>query len=139
MVTTYNPGGGYRTTAAPAPGDSVLLFTPAGERMVRADALVGQGARQKPYQALAYAANLDIDVTLGYTVQVAALTGDLHVNAPSNAQNGDVLVISLLQDGTGGHAVTWDAAFNVDSLPTVNTGAGKRTTASFVRSDNLWQ
>jgi hypothetical protein len=88
-------------------------------------------------QAPAYAASLTIDATAGEIVDVGALTGAITINAPTNPVAGQELIFLLLQDGTGGRAVTWNAAFTHSWSDTGNT-ANKRASILFVYSGGGW-
>lgn len=76
-------------------------------------------------QEIAYATPYTPDASLGERIVVAALTGALTINAPTNPVKGRVLTFSFLQDGTGGRVITWNAAFKkaADGAGTANQGA----------------
>lgn len=68
---------------------------------------------------------------------IAALTGNITINAPANAHLGCELRVVLTQDATGGRTVTWNAAFNASNI-TVKTGAKAVTVATFVYNGTEW-
>ena len=76
-------------------------------------------------QQVAYAASITPDPTRGGIVVVGALSGGLTVNNPTVSVPGTVLEMHLLQDGVGGHAVSWGAHFQTGA--TVASGVGART------------
>ncbi len=76
------------------------------------------------YTAPAYAATYTPDPYAATIHAIAALTGAITINAPSNAHTGCRLVIGLKQDTTGGRVVTWNAAFtNAPIIPTTPSSA----------------
>ena len=61
-----------------------------------------------------------------------SLTGNITINAPSGTPtDGQVLVVRLTQDGTGGRTMTWNAAFITTGADT--TTASTTTTRVFRR------
>jgi hypothetical protein len=96
-------------------------------------------ARQRSTQTVAYAANITPDPTLGEIIEVGALTGALAIGAPSgNKQTkGMRLTFRILQDGTGGRAVTFNAVFKHAWFDTGNT-AGKLSTIHFYFDGTNW-
>ncbi len=67
----------------------------------------GQGSMIAP----AFAASYTPDPYVATVINLGALTANLTVNAPSNAHLGAELEFRLVQDGTGGRTVTWNAAY----------------------------
>ena len=64
------------------------------------------------------------------------LAGNITIGAPSgDVVNGEEITFLLLQNGTGGYTVTWDAACVTDYSDTGNT-AGKRASVTFRYSAN---
>ena len=59
------------------------------------------------------------------------------MSAPTNMRTGQDLTFLLLQDGTGGFTVTWDAVFKVSWSDTGNT-ANKRSNIRFVWDGTNW-
>ena len=63
-------------------------------------------------QSVAYTTPLTPDPYEGGTVVVGTLTGDIAINLPpSGVFKGMRIAFQLTQDGSGGHAVTFDAAY----------------------------
>jgi hypothetical protein len=58
-------------------------------------------------------------------------------NAPTNAYAGQRITITVIQNGTGGFAVSWNVIFKVSWSDTGNT-AGKRSTVSFQYDGTNW-
>jgi hypothetical protein len=128
----------------PAGTDKVLLIdnTDGSAKTAAVSTLpASYTPRQAAYQAVAYAAAITLDPTLGAVVQVGALTGNLTINAPTGPQNGDVLQINVVQDATGGRTVTFNAVFDADSVANqpINTVASKRSQVAFVYAGGVWQ
>lgn len=90
------------------------------------------------YIAPAFAASYTPDPYVATTIKMGALTGNLTVNAPSNAHIGCPLRFILLQDGTGGRTVTWNAAFSTTYANTGNT-ANKKLIIDFIYDGTVWQ
>lgn len=90
----------------------------------------------QPQQDIAYAATITPDLSAGTQIVVAALTGGLTINAPTNAVKGEVLDFSFTQDGTGARAITWNAVFKkaADGAGTANQVAA----TSFMFDGTNW-
>lgn len=59
-----------------------------------------------------YAATVTPNVDTTDLLNIGALTGNITIGAPTGTpSDGQTLRIRLLQDGTGGRTVTWNAAF----------------------------
>lgn len=85
-------------------------------------------------QVLAIAASaVDWDTALG-AMGILTLTEDVAVNAPTNLRAGESYSMKLIQDGTGGWAVTWNAVFKWPNgvAPTLSTDANSVDIASFI-------
>lgn len=80
-----------------------------------------------------------IDVAAASVFVPAALTAGRLVGAPLNppAAGSQRIVITIVQDGTGGRAVTWNAVFKLTWSDTGNT-AGKRSSIAFVWDGTNW-
>lgn len=127
------------TTSAtiPVTGEIVTLHctTPGRWRAVAAfrplsslDARYAGIAAQAPNVTLTDAATILIDATLGNRHKVI-LTASGHVlDNPSGGYDGQILVITVVQDATGGRVPTLGSKYNAGagSAPTFSTGAGKR-------------
>lgn len=87
-------------------------------------------------QVIAYTATITPDPYLGGKVVVSQLTGNITVNAPSNAHAGCRLSMRFKQDGTGGRTVTLDSIFKKAWTP--NTGAYKINTIEFEYDGAEW-
>lgn len=66
----------------------------------------------------------------------ATIDGNVTINNPTNQVAGDELVITLKQDGTGGHTVTWNALFQ--PITAINTTANKFSTWRFLWTGGAW-
>lgn len=76
----------------------------------------------------ALVAGVDASVTDAFKV---TLTAARAVGVPTGLTPGQRVTFTFVQDGTGGRAVTWNAAFKVSWSDTGNT-ANKRSSVSFV-------
>lgn len=75
-------------------------------------------------QDIAYAAAITPDLSLGDTVVVGTLTGNLTVNAPLNPTKGAHLILNYTADATPGRTITYNAAFKSSVVP-VSTASAK--------------
>lgn len=93
----------------------------------------GDATRLPAGQNLTDAATVNWDVTAGYNAQVI-LAGNRTMAAPTNLVAGQVLVLSVVQDGTGSRTLTWNGVFKWASgtAPTLSTGVNKRDVFAFV-------
>mgnify|MGYP001575669333 CR=1 FL=1 len=94
----------------------------------------GQGGFYVNGGAAAGAVATDI---VGGSVVKYTLTDNITMSAPTNMKTGQDLTFLLLQDGTGGFPVTWDAVFKVSWSDTGNT-ANKRSNIRFVWDGTNW-
>jgi hypothetical protein len=78
-----------------------------------------------------------VDATAGEIVSPAALTAARLVGAPLNPAIGQRLQFVILQDGTGGRAVTWNAVFKVTWSDVGNT-LNKRSEIAFQYDGTSW-
>lgn len=90
-------------------------------------ALQQMGAR---ITTLTDAATILVDHSLGPEYQVT-LGGNRTMGAPSNVVVGKRITFVIIQDGTGGRTLAWNAAYKVTWSDAGNT-LGKRSTISFV-------
>lgn len=76
-------------------------------------------------------ATVDWDFDDGDLVQLT-IAGNRTINAPTNIRTG-VKTLRIIQDGTGGRTLTWNAAYEWVSgtAPVLNSGAGEETYISF--------
>lgn len=70
------------------------------------------------------------------------LTENITMNAPTNPLSGQVINLILKQDGTGGHTVTWNAAYKFPggTDPTITAAAGSVdvVTMQYDATDSVW-
>ena len=78
------------------------------------------------------AANIAWNVNDGLLAAVT-LAGNRTIANPTNVRTGDVLVVELIQDATGGRTVTWGSNFRWpdDEAPTLSTDPNSRDIATF--------
>ncbi len=62
------------------------------------------------YTITTYAATVAVDMSAGWVHQIT-LTGAITLNRPTNLIDGDELTLVMVQDGTGGRAITWGSGF----------------------------
>jgi len=89
------------------------------------------------YVQYAYAASVQVDCNPYNVIAISALTGNLTLNIPLNPMQGMRLVFIILQDGTGGRTVAFNAAFKHNWSDVGNT-ANKTSTISFVYNGTNW-
>lgn len=78
-----------------------------------------------------------VDCRAGNIVIPAVLTAARVVGAPLNPTTGQRITFTLIQDGTGARAVTWNAVFKVSWSDTGNT-LNKRSSISFNYDGTNW-
>jgi len=70
------------------------------------------------------------------------LTGNITMNAPTNALSGQVLNLIIKQDGTGNRTVTWNSAYKFPggTDPTITAAAGSVdvVTMQYDATDSVW-
>lgn len=77
----------------------------------------GGGGSAAVESVVAYAASITLDAAAADVFEIV-LTGNLTLNAPTSPAAAKKIIIRLVQDGTGGRTVTWNAAFRFGtSLP----------------------
>lgn len=108
----------------------IMSLTDAGQLLVKDLRLT----RQVPTEAVLVSG---VDPTLGGFIGTVTLTAARVVGAPLTAVSGQRITFELLQNGTGGWAVTWNAIFKTAFSNTGNT-AGLRTVVSFVYDNFNW-
>jgi hypothetical protein len=93
----------------------------------------GYGGRQTP----AYVATYTPDPTLGNDITIT-LTGAITIAAPvaGTFWPGCTLRFNLIQDATGGRAVTWNTVYK--GAPVVTTTLSTRTAAEFTYDGTNW-
>ena len=84
-------------------------------------------------QALTYAASIAWNMSLGKLAYVT-LTGNATLAAPTNLGTGTCVLI-VIQDGTGGRTLHYNAVFKFPGgmTPVLSTGAGKIDILTFVQ------
>lgn len=101
----------------------------------------------KTVNTISYAASITPDMTDGDFVNVGALTGNITINNPTNAPSANesqVLMIQLEQDGTGGRTVTWGSKFRfndniADTNPLSTASAKTRFLFVYDQPDDKWE
>lgn len=92
--------------------------------------------------SVAYAATVTPDYSQGSYMLLGALTGDVTINNPTNMAVGQSLRIRILQDGTGGRAVTFGTSGD-DKIQFTGTLTTTLNTVSLVElvyeSTNRWR
>jgi len=86
----------------------------------------------------AFAASFTPNAMSAETVQLGALTANLTVNAPTNPTTGARLTFRILQDGTGGRTVSWNAAF-IHAWSDAGNTANKASTVTFYFDGTSWR
>lgn len=119
-------------------GNTTHVLQPGDAITVRSD-----GANYYVVEAFEYTSGI---VTISYASSITpaflhstntdyqvTLTGDLTINAPTNVRVGTRGTFTLIQDGTGGHEVSWNSVFKGNVA--VNQSANAVTVVGFhVRS-----
>jgi len=90
----------------------------------------GVATEQVPVVTLTDASFIVCDASLS-TAYVVTLGASRTMASPSNKRSGKRITITVIQDGTGGWTLAWNAVFKVSWSDTGNT-AGKRSTISFI-------
>ena len=92
-------------------------------------------------QNVAYGATITVDASAGRLVNLAALTGNPTIAAPTNATAGMELIFVIPQDGTGSRTVTWNAVFHftAGAAPTLTTTASKVDIVGFIYDGTYWR
>jgi len=88
------------------------------------------------YQQIAYAVAITPNANDGSVVKVGTLTGDITINAPTEASLGQHLTFIFTQDGAGAHAINFNAVFLTSWVPGVV--GGDINTISFVYDGTNW-
>ena len=84
-------------------------------------------------------ATINWDCGLNQVTKVVIGANRLIEAVPGSFKNGGTYVIHIIQDGIGGHTVTWgaDFKFEQDTPPVLAPGASERTVIAFVASGDL--
>lgn len=77
-----------------------------------------------PWSTVTESPTTTIDTRQG-NQQILTLTGNRTMAAPSNVTDGQAIILYVLQDGTGGRTLTWNAVFQFDqgAAPVLTTTA----------------
>lgn len=97
-------------------------------------------------QYFTYAATRTPDLSTGCHVRVAALTGDITINNPTNRATtsptgysaNNILMITLQQDSVGGRAVTWGSDF-ATGMSAISSTANTYSTWTFSWINGKWR
>lgn len=82
------------------------------------------------------AATIAVNAMVGAAVKVT-LTGNRTMGAPTNATNGQRILFTIVQDGTGGRTLAWNAVFKQTWSDAGNTAA-KRSSIAYVYDGTNW-
>ena len=85
-------------------------------------------------QVVSYSATVAPDVAAGRWVRIT-LTGNITINAATNVQDEDEIIFEIIQDGTGGHTVTWSTVYRL--VTNVDTNPSKRSIIRFIRDASV--
>jgi len=80
-------------------------------------------------QTITFASTITPDVKLGRWMEVT-VTGAMLVNITSNIKDEDRILFAITQDATGGHAITWNAAYKLSAA--LGTTLSKRYVIEFI-------
>lgn len=87
-------------------------------------------------QFIAYTASITPDHAGGDYIEIGQLTGNVTINAPASAAEGDEIQFMFQQDGTGSRTITWNAVFV--GGPTAGGAAFQRRAVRFVFDGTEW-
>ncbi|CDX19502.1 hypothetical protein MPLA_1190026 [Mesorhizobium sp. ORS 3359] len=128
VTITVNDGADTITIAATGASVSFASATEIrtgteAAKAIAPDQLVASAAPQ----TLTDGATISWDMAAGFNAKVT-ITNNRTMAAPTNPKVGLSYALEVIQDGTGGRTMTWNAAFDWGSAgaPTLSTGAGKR-------------
>jgi hypothetical protein len=93
-------------------------------------------AMDSGFATLTDAATIATDANLGNSFKVT-LGGNRTMGAPTNPVAGQRIHYTIVQDGTGGRTLAWNAVFKVTWSDTGNT-ASKRSTVAFIYDGTNW-
>ncbi len=96
----------------------------------------GVATQDVPVVTLADAATITANSATSRAFKVT-ITAARTIGAPTNARSGHRITYTIVQDGTGGWALSWDTVFKQSWSDTGNT-AGKRSTISFLYDGTNW-
>lgn len=112
FYTVYNDtAGGFPVRVIGASGSGIVIYNQQRATIYCDGANFDSPQNSVNTQDIAYAASITPNIRSGSSVIVGALTGNITVNAPTNAVKGVELSIAMTQDATGGRTITWNAVF----------------------------
>lgn len=88
-------------------------------------------------QTLADAATIAVNCNLGTICTMTLITTGRTMGAPTNPFVGQRLAFVIIQDGTGGRTLLWNAIYKVSWSDTGNT-LNKRSTVAFIYDGTSW-
>lgn len=83
------------------------------------------------------AATIAVDARLGSNARVTLLASGHAMGAPTNPSSGQRITFTIIQDGTGGRALTWNASYKLTWSDTGNT-LNKRSSISCIYDGTNW-
>ena len=86
----------------------------------------------KPTYVLPYAASVTPDYLNG-DQQKVTLTGNITIVDPDNMAIDDWLMLEFLEDGTGGHSITWFSTIKWMSADTAKNNSANKTTVYAIK------
>lgn len=86
------------------------------------------------YQTLSFGATVAWDMSSGQAAKLT-VTGDCLISNPTN-KNSITPILEVVQDGTGGHTVTFDTDFAEVDVSQVTTGSGSITYYAFIKGSD---
>jgi len=93
-----------------------------------------EGQKNFPTQSLTYGANIAWDLDVGQVAQITLTGATAVLDNPSNMVNGGSYALRIVQDATGGRALTFGTAYKwVNGIaPAIPTGANQYMWISFL-------
>lgn len=85
--------------------------------------------------ALTFATTIAVDASLGNYARVTLTASTGTLGAPSNAVDGQALIVEISQDATGSRTMAWNAAWQFSTLfasPTLSTAANAIDMVAFI-------
>lgn len=100
-----------------------------------------QKAHAEPFLALADAATIAVDASLGSNRSLTLVTTGRTMGAPTNPESGQILNFNIDQDGTGGRTLAWNAAylFPGGTDPVIPTAANAKFSVSCQYDGTSWR
>jgi len=123
-------------TSGTLPNSGIVQDINGNTTQYRGSLVFGADARRSTQTPTETVLVSGVNATAGEHVSVTLSAARL-VGAPTNFAAGQHLYFTLIQNGTGGFAVTWNAVFKVSWSDTGNT-ANKRSTIGFWYDGTNW-